>query len=373
MRSVDARVVHVVEPRRLEVRRETLVLEGLGFREIAAQTLYTALSPGTELAAYEGLRPLRPDRTHSRVVGYCNLARVVATGEWVTALAPGDLILTLQSHRSHFVCDEDEILFKLPEVMEGYTEDQLVRASTTYLFHQGHSALLRGDLKPGQYVAVLGLGTLGLATVAVASRFGARVFGFSNQPENRQRALEFGAAGAYEKPSFSEADEPAVGGRLNARGAAASKPAWRSDLDRATRGTGVDIVVTTSELWADWRAALELARPGGTVCVLGFPGRRQPRPDYNPLDPAYFYRKQLSLIACGYTPDVDVDPRDIRFTAQRNVAYLLDMVLSEELPAEQLISCVASWRDLDSLYQRIESRDHGFLTAVLDWTEVEDD
>jgi len=108
--TVETDVVEIAGPREVRFERETLVLEGMGPREVGAETIYSAVSPGTELAAYEGLQVLRPDRAHSKAVGYCNLARVLGCGDYVQRYRPGDLILTLESHRSHFVCGEDEIL-----------------------------------------------------------------------------------------------------------------------------------------------------------------------------------------------------------------------------------------------------------------------
>ena len=350
LKTVTTRVAQIVGPREVVFDRETLVLEGMGPREVAAETLYTAISPGSELAAYEGLRPLRPDRAYSKVVGYCNVARVIGTGDWVRRFRPGDVILSLESHRSHFVCGEEEVLLALPR--RPLSEQMLQEAATTYLFHQGYTALLRGDLKPGQYVGVIGLGTLGLATVAVADRFGARAFGFSDRAEARRRAEEFGARRAFAKKVHERESEM---------------------LREATGATGLDIVVLTSSAWQDWRLALELARPGGKVCVLGFPGRRQPTPPFNPLDPGWFYRKQLSLIACGYTPDVEIDPRDIRFTIRRNCAYLLDLILEGRLPARRLISAVEPWHRLPAVYERLAAREPGVLTAVLRWQGECDD
>jgi len=101
--------------------------------------------------------------------------------------------------------------------------------------------------------------------------------------------------------------------------------------------------------------------------VLGFPGRREPIPPFNPLDPRLFYRKQLSLVACGYTPDLQIDARDLRFTIPRNVAYLLDLILAGQLPADRLVTAVEPWDRIGEVYERIASRDPEFLTAVLRW------
>lgn len=344
--SVEARTARIAAPRQLEIGSDTLVLASLGGREVACATLYSAVSPGTELALYEGLAPLRPDRTHSRTVGYCNLARVIAVGDWVSSLQPGDLVLTSQPHCSHFVCGAEDILLRLPQ--RQYTSDQLVAASTTYLFHQGYTALLRGDLRPGQYVGVVGLGVLGLATVAVARRFGARVFALSDLPSRRALAQELGAAATFDKQHGEECSRA---------------------IRAATARTGLDIIVLTSSDWEDLRFTLSLAPAGGKVCVLGFPGRRDPLPPFNPLDPMLFYRKQLSLIACGYTPDVQIDARDLRFTVPRNAAFLLDLVLAGELPAARLVSAVEPWTRLHAVYERLATRDEQFLTAVLRWQE----
>ena len=345
--TVETSVVQIAGPREVRIESETLILEGIGQREVAAETLYTAISPGTELAAYEGLQPLRPNRKFTKVVGYCNLARVIAVGDWVTRFGVGDLVLTLESHRSHFVCADDEILLRLPH--REYDEQQLAEAATTYLFHQGYSALLRGELKPGQYVGVVGLGTLGLATVAVASRFGARVFAFSDLP-SAEIALSFGARILFGKMHDND---------------------MRQRIAASTAKTGIDMVVLTSSNWDDLRLAVELVRPGGRVCLLGFPGRRQPTPPFNPLDPRWFYRKQLSLISCGYTPDVEIDARDIRFTIRRNVAYLLELILDGSLPARELVSTVVSWRSIADIYERIAAREEGLRTAVLKWSGEE--
>lgn len=344
--SVKAQRFRVAAPRQLEVASDTLLLTALGGREVACETLYSAVSPGTELALFDGLPPARAERTHSRAIGYCNLSRVIAAGDWVSSLEPGDLVLTSQPHCSHFACGADEILLRLPR--REYTQEQLAAASTTYLFHQGYNALLRGELQPGQYVGVVGLGVLGLATVAVARHFGARVFAFSDLPSRRALAEELGAVATFDKQHLRECS---------------------AAVREATARTGLDILVLTGNGWNDLRFTLELAPPGGKVCVLGFPGRRDPQPPFNPFEPALFYRKQLSLIACGYTPDVQIAARDLRFTVPRNAAFLLELVLAGELPASRLVSAVVPWRQLGDVYGRLAQRDESLLTAVLKWQE----
>jgi threonine dehydrogenase-like Zn-dependent dehydrogenase len=335
----EALVAELPEPQRLVWRREAWDPDSLEPSAVAARTVYSAISPGTEVAAWRGDPPLRPMKAYPRVVGYCNVARVVTVGTAVDRVAPGDLILTFQSHRSAFVCSQENVILTLP------SEADPVSASTTYLFHLGYNALLRGGYRPGLYVAVVGLGTLGLSTVAVARAHGARVLGLSGQPALRRLAAEMGAAVALAK------DDPNLPERI----------------DDLTRGVGLDLVVLTSNRWADWRLAVSLPRPGGRVAVLGFPGRGQPPPDFNPLDSQFFYDRQLSLIACGYAPDLDVPARDVRFTIKRNCRALLDLIVSGALPAGRLVGQVVEWSRLEEVYRRLDGDRGELLTGVLSW------
>jgi len=340
MRQIlESQIIEFDRPRNIVIRKESFDLSQMKENEVAARTLYSAISPGTEIAAYIGDPPLRPMKIYPRVVGYCNVAEVVAVGELVRQYKQGDKILTFQSHRTSFVCTEESIVALVPEGAN------LVEASTTYLFHLGYNALLKGDFKPGMSVAVVGLGTLGLTTVALASSFGGEVFAFSNQEAKLDTALEFGAERVFKK----------------------NEPELKEKIRKLTE-SGVDLVVTTSGTWDDWRLAISIARKEGTVCVIGFPGRTQPIPDFNPLDSQYFYDSQLKLVSCGYTTQLDAPPCDLRFNIKRNCKFLLNRVLQKKLPAEKLISSVIPWTDLQSSYEAMVARETDLITNVLEWS-----
>jgi len=332
-------IVQLNGPRQLVTIEENLDLTRLKDNEVAAETHYTAISPGTEVAAYRGDPPLRPMKVYPRAVGYCNVSEVVALGRNVIEYEVGDFILSFQSHRSGFVCPVNEIIAKIP------AEADLVEATATYLFHLGYDALLKGDLKPGHNVAVIGLGTIGLTTVALASLFGANVYALSNQDTNLRMATELGAHCVMTK----------------------ERPNATTLIDEFTRGTGIDMVITTSNSWKDWELAMSLPRKGGKVCVIGFPGRTVPVPPFNPLASKYFYDRQLSLIACGYTPDYQIPAHDIRFTIKRSCMFLLDQIVSKRLPARKIISRTVSWEKLEDLYRIMSARESPILTAVLKW------
>lgn len=326
---VPAKVYELVAPRQLVVREQRVDMGAPRPAEIACETLFSAVSPGTELAAYIGLPPLRPGPAYPRLIGYCNLARVVAVGPDAAPCRVGDLVLTNQSHRSAFVCPAAEVIAVAAEGAD------LPEASVCYLFQLGYSALLRAEWRPGNSVAVIGAGALGLATVSLAASSGSFVACCTAQTARAETAGRLGAR------------------RVLTKHADAAEAAVRDE----TGGHGAEVVVTTSNLWEDWRLALRLARVGGTIAVLGFPGRGSPLPDFNPLDSQYFYDKQLRVVACGLAPDV-----------KRNCSYLLDLITRGRLHADALVSEVVPWTALEDVYRRLERRDPSLVTAVLKWT-----
>jgi len=71
---------------------------------------------------------------------------------------------------------------------------------------------------------------------------------------------------------------------------------------------GADIVILTANPWNAYRLSMEIVRQGGRVGILGFPGRQQLPPDFNPLDPGWIYEKQLTLLGAGFAPQTDCRP-----------------------------------------------------------------
>lgn len=335
---MESHIIELHGPRRLVITTKEIVSKPrVG---IVARTLYSAVSTGTELAAYSGLPGLRPGPVYPRLMGYCNVAEVHAVGDDITTCRPGDRILTFQSHRSSFVCSEQDIILVIPPTAD------LPATAITYLFHLGYNALLKGDFVPGFRVAVVGLGCIGLCAVTLSSLFGGRTYALSDQAASLEFAASFGAVPV-------------------------PKGDWQREREGVLTSTyddGIDLVINTSNTWADWKLGLELARKGGRICVLGFPGRGEQLPDFNPLDSQFFYDKQLSLVACGYTPDLITTPQDLRFTIRRNCRFLHELIVSGKLPAHRFISQTRPWYEIDSVYAVAAERKRSFLTCILDWT-----
>jgi threonine dehydrogenase-like Zn-dependent dehydrogenase len=277
---------------------------------------------------------------YPRLVGYCNVAQVQAVGTEVGDLAAGDVILTHQSHRSSFCCSRKDVLLKTKNVNPASQK----RLATAYLFQLGYLALLQGGYRPGFEVAVIGLGALGFATASLVSAYGGAPVIFSGRSNTSALLKHIPFARSFNKTQTGIAYPSDAG------------------LD------GPDLIVNTSDSWDDYELGLNTVRRGGTIVLLGFPGRGMALPAFNPLDSKYIYDKAISIRQAGHVSDFDAPPMDLRFTLKRNLAHLYSLLESERLDPSPLLNISFAWDKLQEAYTLLEGRPEATLSAILDWS-----
>jgi 2-desacetyl-2-hydroxyethyl bacteriochlorophyllide A dehydrogenase len=229
---------------------------------------------GSDLHIYHGRVQIEP----GFVIGHEYVGTVVATGQEVTALSPGDRVLgcfQTACGRCFFCrrgwfhrCDSSRTfghgatLGSLPgtqaelalvpnaelvlrRVPAGMSDEVALFAGD--VMGTGYHAIVESGLRPGDVVAVLGLGPVGLCAVQVARAAGAaHVLAVDSVPARLEMARSFGAHAVH----LSEDDPRAAAREL-------------SD------GRGVDVCV---EAVGDPRAldlALRLTRKCGVVQAVG--------------------------------------------------------------------------------------------------------
>lgn len=332
--KIAAHVAYLDGPRQLAFREDPLDPAKLGAGQVLCETLVTVISPGTELAAYTGLPPLHGGIAYPRLQGYCNVARVLAVGVGVISPAPGDRVLTFSSHRSHFVIDAESVLVVLP------AEAKAEEAACAYLFHLGYNAVLRSAVRAGSKVLVIGLGSLGLTSVAMAAIAGADVYAISEQGPAQALAREFGAVASFSRT--------------------------RPDDLRQAMGLA-DVVIATTNAWPDWALALESAAMRGTIAVLGFPGRSEDAGAFNPLESRTFYAKQLRIEAVGQSPERPDSRGFARFNERANLCFLVEQIGRGRLRPSALVSGRFPGLQLERAYQNLLARHGNPITYALQW------
>jgi L-iditol 2-dehydrogenase len=149
----------------------------------------------------------------------------------------------------------------------------------------------RAGIQPGQTVAVLGLGPIGLMLCACARDAGARVVAVGGRTERRSLAPLFGA-------SLGD-------------------------------GRGADVVIEAVGSAAAWSDALELVRPGGTVLFFG--GRERS------VDTFRLHYEELTLRgAFHHTP--------------RTIRAALAFLASNAYPWERLVTHEVGLEGLPALF-----------------------
>ena len=313
-------------PQQLRFESRDLATDALPADALLAETLVTAISPGTETAAWQGLPPLRPGPIYPRLVGYCNVARVVRCGQDCTSVQPGDRILSFSSHCSHFILPTAQILAVLPPDL---TPEQGVMS---YLFHLGYSAVIAAAQPPGATAVVLGLGVLGLTSCALSQLAGWQVTAVTNQ---------LPVAGLSGVNFFRRDDPPA--------------PA------------SANVVIVTTCSWNDWDLALSLAAQRAVLVVLGFPGRGAPGIPFNPLRPEDFYQRQLRITAAGLCPEFADSRGFSHFNERNNIARILNWFRSGRLDPALLQAPCRPANQLPELYNELCSSQRTAHTYLLDW------
>ena len=328
----------------LRIEDVPLAADSLLPDQVYVETEVTALSTGTDLGNYLGDAKYVPGAPpYPRWVGYSNAGVIRRVGEGVENLKPGTRVFSLRPHQSAYIAQQNELLVPIPASVSSE------EASLAYLTHLGLAALRQARYEPGENIAVIGLGVIGLCTVWLAGAMGARVVGIANSAIRGETALQLGAHAAF------LADDKDI----------------QQKLKEVLGDVGPDIVVLTANPWNAYRLSLEIVRHSGRVSILGFPGRAQQPPDFNPLDPRWVYKKQLTLLGAGFAPGVECPPEDLRFNRRRNLQYILDLMAGHRPPIAPVISHRLPASRMTEAYELAKAHSKDFVAAVFDWRITE--
>ena len=329
-------------PEDLRIEERPLDVDYLDPDQVYVETEVTALSTGTDLGNYLGDSSYVPGAPeYPRPVGYSNVGVIRRVGKDVEGLKPGLRVFATRAHQSAYIATQDEVLVP---VASGVSPEE---ASLAYLTQLGLTSLRQAQYEPGENIAVVGLGVIGLCTIGLGRAMGARVVGIANSARRAETAIKVGAHAAF----------------------VASEGKLLEGLREAFGQVGADIVVLTANPWDAYRLSVQIARHRGRVSILGFPGRRQPLPTFNPLDPRWLYAKQLTLVGTGLAPALDCSPADLRFNLRRNLQYILELMASGALRLEPLISHRLPVGRMKEAYELAKQHSKDLITAIFDWKE----
>jgi predicted dehydrogenase/threonine dehydrogenase-like Zn-dependent dehydrogenase len=269
-------------------------------------------------------------------IGYSCSGRVVAIGSRVCSLRVGDFVAAGGSgyaHHAELVVVPEHLVARLKHA------EALKEASVTTIGSIALQGLRRANLSLGEKICVVGLGLLGQLTVQLAKLSGLYVVGLDIDDERCALAKELGADSV-----------------LNVQ-----KEQVVTTTTFATEHYGFDATIITAAS-SDARLiqqSIEMTRKKGKVVLVGDVKISMER---EPL-----YQKELDfLISCSYGPGrydtayeqqgLDYPYAYVRWTEQRNMQCILDLIDQKKLLINPLISQEYSIDQIEQAYDSLESK-----------------
>jgi 2-desacetyl-2-hydroxyethyl bacteriochlorophyllide A dehydrogenase len=325
-----ARGLWFVAPRRVELRAATL--GPLADGEVLVKTLFSGVSAGTELLAYRGR--LDPQMAVDEAIGalggtfrfpfrygYSCVGRVEETRG---RLAVGDLVFAFHPHQDRFVAATTDLV-PLGDV------DPRVATLLPFVETALQLTLDAGPVLE-EPVVVSGLGVVGLLTVVLLQRAGARVIAIEPREWRRQIASRFGATAVVpEHPSAA--------------------------LDAAGRPDGVPLVIEVSGSPDALAPALRLLAHEGTALVGSWYGSQ---PVVLPLGDR-FHRRRLTI----RSSQVSTIPARLssRWDRSRRLTAVIELLAT--LPLDALATHSFDFDDAAAAYAALDAGQEGLLHVAL--------
>lgn len=292
---------------------------------------------------FNTLRAVREKLDEPMKMGYSSAGVVLACGAGVQEYRPGDRVASNGPHAG-IVSVPRNLCARVPENVPFEHAAFAVLGSIAL---QG-VRLSRATL--GETVLVIGLGLVGQLTVSLLSAAGCRVIGTDLDPAKCDLAMKMGATLA----------------RTNLGG----------EIETLTNGLGVDAVLITASTQSNGpiELAAKAVRAKGRIVLVGVVGLE--------LDRRPFYFKECEfVVSCSYGPGrydpryedkgIDYPAAHVRWTEQRNIAAVLDLMGSGKLNVAPLISHRFPIEQAEQAYAMIEAGSEPFLGVVLKYPPVE--
>jgi 2-desacetyl-2-hydroxyethyl bacteriochlorophyllide A dehydrogenase len=321
------------EPLRAELEQIDLNLDDLGPHEIVVRAKRSVISPGTELAHYRGDNRSGPLRHTVRpgqpfFPGYAMVGTVMARGNEVAFLEGTDVL----SHTPHqtvarFDCRE-RVCVPLPA---GLGVDV---APFARLAQVGGVSLQLADARPGDTVAVIGLGPVGNLVAQLAQASGYRVIAVERSAARRSVAHATGLKSVVSPEEAGDAYLPA-----------------EARLVLECSGSASAVVLAT-----------EICSRHGQVMMVGAPWRAEPEVAATLITGRLFER--FVSLRSGWEWQVPL-------YGDRSVAactaWVLDRLADGAIDTAPLTSGTVPPEAAASAYQMLAGDPEHHMTFLLDW------
>lgn len=336
------RVAWITGPSRIEWREEPDPVPGGG--EVLVQVSQTALSPGSNLHAYQtGTYGDAWQPGGQTAPLYMGSGTIVAVGAGVPESRIGQRVaFNGNGHQSLAVLAAD-LVHPVPN------EADLAVASLAYLSAWSVSALHLGEYAAAETVVVVGLGLVGASAALVAEAMGARVLALDALPERVAFGQRLGVGRVEQVPDGLDGCR-----------------AWLGE-------TGADLIIDTTGSWHGFRTALALARDYTRIALMGIV-REPPPPDLAAVlhgalfgFPSPFHYQRLKIVGCGSDPGTIAEAMPRMATRARNFRWVLEQMGRGRLDLTPLVTLRRPASAIEAVLQDLAAGDRSQIGIVFDW------
>jgi predicted dehydrogenase/threonine dehydrogenase-like Zn-dependent dehydrogenase len=286
-------------------------------------------------------------------LGYSSSGTVVAVGEGVIDINPGDRVACAGAgHAVHaeFACIPRLLVARIPSDNVSFDEAAFTTLGAVALHGVRNAGAVLGDV-----VAVIGLGLLGQLTVHILKAAGCCVLGMDISAERAQLAL-----------------------RLGADAVTTSSSGFQDLCQQHSGGHGADAVLITAQSSSNDPIELAgaVARNRAAVVAVGTVAMDIPR--------RFFYEKELDFrVSRSYGPGrydsayeqkgIDYPIGYVRWTETRNMEAFLKLLADRKLDLHPLVTHRFLITRAHSAYELITGRTHEpFLGVLISYPQNED-
>jgi predicted dehydrogenase len=308
---------------------------------------------------FSAIQAVRSRLDQPQSPGYSSAGTVVAVGESVTDLRPGDRVACAGAGfavHAEVACVPRMLVARIPTHPISGNDVSFDEAAFATLGAVALHGIRTSEVKLGDTVAVIGLGLLGQLTVQLLKAAGCRVLGLDIDPSRADLARQLGADAA-----------------------ASSASVFRDLCAETSRGLGVDAVLITAETSNSDPVNLAgtISRDRAIVVAVGTVGMNIERKAY--------YEKELDFrISRSYGPGrydaaYEQKGRDypigyVRWTETRNMEAFVQFLVDKKVDVGALITHRFPIERAQSAYDLITGKSREpFLGVVIQYSQSEED
>jgi 2-desacetyl-2-hydroxyethyl bacteriochlorophyllide A dehydrogenase len=346
-----------------EIKIKEFPIGTLNSGQVHIQTICSLISAGTELGvqgAYSEYSSswsefeyiVQPPawvgsiaRKVERGLGYSNVGRIVALSDDLrnTESFPfrmGDVVLSSGNHASHIVVTpENEHLTPVPQ---GLSSEE---AAFGVLGSVSIYGIERANLRLGDHVAIVGMGVVGQLALQLARYTGCESLIAIDLETKRLEIAN--KAGATHTVQNSNGD-------------------LKKTIREITRGRGIDIVIEASGAASALSLAIDMARTGGKIILLGTPWSRKAEADFFKL-----HLKELELIGCHQPRCPKIETPYFPWTQSSNRQRILRMIHDGRLDVKRLITHRIPYFEIKEAYRLLREEKDKALGVVILWDQFD--